>query len=77
VAPGPLVEHIMPIQPHLPHDHAFGTEDVAVLSIAMEDALRSLGLIDRIDPAVLMIAKRIIAAYAASSLQPARGAAAR
>jgi hypothetical protein len=50
----------MSIEPHLPRDHAFGPEDVATLSSALEDTLRSLRLIDRIDPAVSMVAERLI-----------------
>ena len=50
----------MSIELHLPRDHAFGPEDVATLSSALEDTLRSLRLIDRIDPAVSMVAERLI-----------------
>ena len=39
---------------------AFGPEDVKVLCAAFEDALQALGLVDRSDPAVEMIAHRII-----------------
>ena len=50
----------MSIKPHLPLDHPFGPKDVAALSSALEDTLRSLRLIDRIDPAVSMIAECLI-----------------
>ena len=53
-------EDIMSIKPHLPLDHPFGPKDVAALSSALEDTLRSLRLIDRIDPAVSMIAECLI-----------------
>jgi hypothetical protein len=50
----------MSIEPHLPRDHAFGPEDVEILSSALEETLCSLRLIDRIDPAVSMVAERLI-----------------
>jgi hypothetical protein len=49
----------MPIRPLL-QDGVFSPEDVTALTTAFEDVLRSLGLVDRNDPAVLMVAKRII-----------------
>ena len=39
---------------------AFGPEDVKVLRAAFEDALQALRLVDRSDPAVEMVAHRII-----------------
>ena len=39
---------------------AFGPETIAVLAAALEDTLRQLRLVDRNDPAVTMVAKRII-----------------
>ena len=39
---------------------AFGPDAIAVLAAALEDALRQLRLVDRNDPAVTMVAKRII-----------------
>ena len=38
----------------------FGPDTVAVLAAALEDTLRQLRLIDRNDPAVTMVAKKII-----------------
>jgi hypothetical protein len=38
----------------------FGPDTVAVLAVALEDAVRQLRLVDRNDPAVTMIAKTII-----------------
>jgi len=49
----------MPIRPVRFGNGAFSPEEVAVLTTAFEDALRALGLVDRKDPAVTMVAKRI------------------
>jgi hypothetical protein len=49
----------MPIRPLL-QDGVFSPEDITALATAFEDTLRALGLVDRSDPAVLMVAKRII-----------------
>jgi len=38
----------------------FGPGTIAVLAAALEDTLRQLGLVDRNDPAVTMVAKKII-----------------
>jgi len=38
----------------------FSPEDVTSLTTAFEDSLRALGLVDRDDPAVILVAKRII-----------------
>jgi hypothetical protein len=38
----------------------FGPDTVAVLAVALEDTLRQLGLVDRNDPAVTIVAKTII-----------------
>jgi hypothetical protein len=48
------------IRPHLSHAHAFAADDIALLSTAFEGALRSLRLINRVDPAVSLVAKRTI-----------------
>jgi hypothetical protein len=40
--------------------HAFGPDEIRVLSDAFADALRVLGLPDRIDPVASAVAKRII-----------------
>jgi hypothetical protein len=50
----------MPIRPLLAGG-SFSPEDVAVLTSAFEDSLRALRLVDRNDPAVLTVAKRVIA----------------
>ena len=49
----------VPIRPVLFGSGAFSPEEVAVLTTAFEDALRALGLVDRKDPAVTMVAKRM------------------
>ena len=41
------------------HGHAFGPDEIAVIEAAFEDALRELRLVDRDDPATLMVAERI------------------
>jgi hypothetical protein len=46
----------MPQEDH----HAFGPEDIKVLTAAFDDALRALGLADRAGPVAKMIAKRVI-----------------
>jgi hypothetical protein len=49
----------MPIRPLL-RDGVFSPEDITALATAFEDTLSVLGLVDRNDPAVLTVAKRII-----------------
>jgi hypothetical protein len=39
---------------------AFSPEDKVVITAAFEDTLHSLGLVDRADPAVSMVARRMI-----------------
>jgi hypothetical protein len=51
---------VVPIRALLDGNGAFSPEDVTVLTCAFESCLQSLGLVDRTDPAVLMVAKRII-----------------
>ena len=48
----------MPVGLVLPNDLAFGPEDIAILSIAFEDTLRSLRLVKRSDPAVSIVARQ-------------------
>jgi 6-methylsalicylate decarboxylase len=51
----------MPIRPPLETEHVtFGPDTIAVLVIAIEDTLCRLRLVDRNDPAVTVVAKRII-----------------
>jgi hypothetical protein len=49
----------MPIK-ELLKQQSFGPDEIKVLSVAFEEALRELGLVDRTDPATLLVAKRII-----------------
>jgi hypothetical protein len=49
----------MPIQ-RLLEINAFGPEEIAILTTAFEDALRSLCLVDRTDPVTQMVAKKLI-----------------
>jgi len=55
----------MPIRSMLEGSNVFSPEDVAVIAAAFEDSLRALGFVDRSDPVVTMVAKRIIAAASA------------
>jgi hypothetical protein len=48
----------MPIRPLL-RSRAFSPEEIAVITTAFEDTLRALGLVDRKEPAVTVVAKRI------------------
>jgi hypothetical protein len=50
----------VPIRPLLAAG-AFSPEDAATLIAAFEDSLRALKLVDRSDPAVTLVAKRVIA----------------
>ena len=50
----------MPIRPRLSASGVFSPEEISVITTAFEDALRVLGLANRKDPAVSMVAKRII-----------------
>jgi hypothetical protein len=50
----------VPLLSLLRADPAFAPEDAGVLTTAFEDALRSLGLVDRDDPATLLVAKEIM-----------------
>jgi hypothetical protein len=49
---------------------AFGPDDVRALASAFESSLRELGLVDRSDPAVLLVAKRVIAVAKEGSRDP-------
>jgi len=50
----------MPIQQWLAGS-AFSPEDVTMLASAFESSLRDLGLVNREDPIVLLVAQRVIA----------------
>jgi hypothetical protein len=51
---------------------AFTPDDIAVLSTAFEDALRTLGLTNRADPATETVARKIISLAAQGERDPAR-----
>jgi hypothetical protein len=50
----------MPIRLLLAHDHSFGPEEIAILVRAFDDALATLRLAHRDDPATILVAKTII-----------------
>ena len=50
----------MPIRPLLEREAVFGPEDIAGITAAFDDALRQLGLVDRKDPIVLVVARTTI-----------------
>jgi hypothetical protein len=49
----------MPIY-RLLQNHAFGPDEISVLTTAFEEALQTLRLVDRADPATEMVARKII-----------------
>lgn len=49
----------MPIR-RLLDNHAFGPDEIKVLTAAFDDALRKLRLADRADPATEVVAKKIL-----------------
>jgi hypothetical protein len=44
----------------MPSRGVFSPEEIAIITTAFEDSLRALGLVNRKDPAVTMVAKRMI-----------------
>jgi hypothetical protein len=50
----------VPVRLFLEHDHSFGPEDIAKMSVAFEAALDKLGLVGRSAPATHEVAKLII-----------------
>ena len=51
----------MPIRPLLEGERAvFGPEEIMGITAAFEDALKELGLVDRKDPVVLLVARTTI-----------------
>ena len=50
----------MPIRPLLFGSGVFSPEEIAIITTAFEDTLRALGLVNRKDPAVTIVAKRMI-----------------
>jgi hypothetical protein len=61
----------MPIV-RLLQNHAFGPEDIKVISAAYEQTLSSLGLIDRTDPLTTIVAEKIIECARMGERDPAR-----
>ena len=51
---------VVPIRLLLQNEAVFTPEDITALTTAFEGALIDLGLVDRDDPAVTMVAQRII-----------------
>jgi hypothetical protein len=64
----------MPIRLIIDNDNnqAFGPEQINVLVAAFEDSLKMLGLVDREDPATLMVAQRIIELAKQGECDPVR-----
>jgi hypothetical protein len=54
------------------HDHSFGPDEITGLVAAYEDALAQLGLVNRDDPATMLLAKTIIEAAKAGERDPQR-----
>jgi hypothetical protein len=50
----------VPIRSLLFASEAFTAKEIAAITSAFEDALNTLGLVDREDPAVTMVAERVI-----------------
>ena len=50
----------MAIRPLLYGSGVFTPDEIAVITTAFEDTLNALGLVDRKDPAVTTVAKRVI-----------------
>ena len=61
----------MPIH-RLLEKHAFGPDEIRVLTSAFDDALRKLGLADRADPVVEVVARKIIELAQQGERDPAR-----
>jgi hypothetical protein len=62
----------MPIRALLENDASFGPDDISVLVSAFESALRALGLVDREDPATLLVAATIFEAAKNGERDPNR-----
>jgi hypothetical protein len=62
----------MPIRAVIKEDGAFTPEDANILIAVFEDTLKDLGLVDREDPATLLVAKRIIQLAKHGERDPAR-----
>jgi len=60
-----------PLQ-QLLNQQSFGPDEIKVLSSVFEEALRELRLVDRTDPATLLVAKRIMNLRSRASVIPTR-----
>ena len=54
-----IITDVVPIRP-LAQDGSFSPEDITALTTAFEDTLSALGLVNRADAAVTMVAKRLL-----------------
>jgi hypothetical protein len=63
---------VMPIRAAMESAGSFGPQDVDALVFAFEDTLRALGLVDRNDPAVALVAQHIIEAAKHGERDPKR-----
>jgi len=57
----------------MPSRGVFSPEDIAIITTAFEDTLRALGLDNRKDPAVTMVAKRMIQLASGGEHDPTPG----
>jgi hypothetical protein len=62
----------VPIYERLERQGVFTPEEVALLSEVFEDVLRTLGLVDRKDPIIEMVAKKVIELATAGIREPDR-----
>lgn len=62
----------MPIRLYLGTDSSFGAEDLTAMGEAFSTALNKLGLNDRNDPMVEIVARRIIRAAIAGERNPTK-----
>jgi hypothetical protein len=62
----------MPIRLLLEHDHSFDPDEDALLVTAFQNTLSALGLVNREDPATLLVAKRMVQLAKDGERDPAR-----
>jgi hypothetical protein len=62
----------MPIRILLNDDQSFTPEEAKVLIEAFEESLKALALVDREDPATLVVAKKVLEAAQAGERDPQR-----
>jgi hypothetical protein len=62
----------MLIRTILDDDQSFTPEEVKVLTEALEESLKALGLGDREDPATLLVAKKVLEAARGGERDPQR-----